>query len=78
MARNKYLWTFRFCGAAKILNQSEEDEPSVAVISSTYSGAVKKVLKMGIPNVGGEEHLKFSSAEEGAYDDGDEQVQLPE
>lgn len=58
-----YTWTFTFKGAAKVLNESEES-PFVAVIANTYPSAVKKILKLKIPNVDEEADLVYYSCQE--------------
>ena len=58
-----YLWTFYFKGAAKVLNESE-DEPFAAVIATTFEKAVKKFVKLKIPYVNGEDELRFGSVSE--------------
>jgi hypothetical protein len=60
---SSYLWTFYFKGAAKILNEGEE-EPFASVIATTYERAVKKIVKLKIPYVISEDELKFGSVSE--------------
>jgi len=65
-----YTWTFRFKGAARILNEGDDDA-FVSVIAPTYTSAIKKILKLRIPNVVSEEDLVYSSCQE-EYDMGNE------
>lgn len=58
-----YTWTFNFKGAAKVLNEGEES-PFVSVIAPTYATAVKKILKLRIPNIDTEDDLVYSSCTE--------------
>lgn len=60
---SKYLWTFGFKDAARVLNDSVE-EPFVSVYAPTYEKAVKKILKLKLPYVTAEEHLIFSACQE--------------
>jgi hypothetical protein len=69
---SSYLWTFYFKGAAKILNEGEE-EPFAAVIATTYEKAVKKIIKLKLPYVTSEEELKFGSVSE-EYPEDDENI----
>jgi|GEM_PF-5121196 hypothetical protein len=69
---SSYLWTFYFKGAAKILNEGEE-EPFAAVIATTYEKAVKKIIKLKLPYVASEEELKFGSVSE-EYPEDDESI----
>jgi hypothetical protein len=69
---SKYLWTFGFKDAAKVLNDSEET-PFVSVYAPTYEKAVRKIIKLKLPHVTGEEHLNFSACqEEFDIDEGEE------
>jgi len=69
---SKYLWTFGFKDAAKVLNDSEET-PFVSVYAPTYDKAIKKILRLKLPHVIGEEHLNFSACkEEYDIDEGEE------
>lgn len=68
----RYLFTFGFQGSAKILTDknSELDEPPfVAVYSTNYQKALKKVMKLQLPNVESEEDLMFMSCQEDELDD---------
>ena len=65
-----YTWTFRFKGAARVLNDGDDDA-FVSVIAPTYTSAIKKILKLRIPNVDSEEDLLYSSCQE-EYDFGNE------
>lgn len=58
-----YTWTFNFKGAAKVLNEGEES-PFVSVLAPNYKAAIKKVLKLQIPNVESEDDLVYSSCTE--------------
>lgn len=63
----KYLFTFSFQGSAKILtdvNNELEEPPFVSVYSSNYHSAVKKILKLRLPNVESEDDLMFMSCQE--------------
>jgi hypothetical protein len=60
----KYLFTFGFNNAAKVLNESMDDEPFASVYAATYDKAVKKILKLKLPHVNSEEDLKFNSCQE--------------
>jgi hypothetical protein len=68
----RYLFTFSFQGSAKLLtdkNNDLEEPPFVSVYSTTYQKAVKKVLKMQLPNVESDGDLLFMSCQEDALDD---------
>lgn len=67
----KFLFTFYFANAAKVLNEAE-DEPFVSVFSPNYEAAVRKVLKMKLPHVESEKDLRYSSAQEEVEDFGEE------
>lgn len=69
---SKYLWTFGFKDAARVLNESDE-APFVSVYAPNYEKAVKKVLRLKLPYVTTEEHLNFSACqEEYDIDEGEE------
>lgn len=74
---SEFLWTFYFKDAAKILNQSEEDEPFASVVAPTYDKAIKKVLKLKIPYVDSAESLRFGGVSE-EYPADDEEIKVGE
>lgn len=70
---SRFLFTFTFLNAAKVLNTSDDgEEPFVSVFASTYQRAVKKILKLNLPHVESEEDLKFLSCSEELEIDDDE------
>ena len=72
---SKYLFTFTFVNAARVLNTSEEgEEPYVSVFASNYLRAVKKVLKLNLPYIENEEDIKFLSCSE-EFEIDDEETQ---
>jgi len=78
---SKYLFTFGFKGTARILTDknSELDElPFVAVYSTTYQRALKKVFKLQLPHVDSEEDLMFMSCQEEVDLDEDDAVKVSE
>lgn len=69
---SKYLWTFGFKDAARVLNDSEET-PFVSVYAANYDKAIKKILRLKLPYVTEEKHLIFSACqEEFDVDEGEE------
>lgn len=61
---SRYLWTFGFDYATKVTTDTENEEPFVSVYASTYDKAVKKILKLRIPEIDNEEKLKYLSCQE--------------
>lgn len=61
---SRYLWTFGFDYATRVTTDTEGEEPFVSVYASTYDKAVKKVLKLKIPNIDSDENLKYLSCQE--------------
>ena len=61
---SKYAFTFTFSYTKKIQSDIENEEPFVTVYATNYERAVKKVLKLRLPNIEDESDLVFISAQE--------------
>lgn len=67
----RYRFTFTFKDAARVLNN---DEAYVSVFATRYDRAVKKVIKLELPNVT-EQDLVFAGCDE--EDIQEEEVEIP-
>ena len=67
----KFAWTFE----PRDVIEFSDAERFIQVYATTYEKAVKKILKLKLPNVHSEEDLKFISVQEEAFGEDEDDIQ---
>lgn len=70
----KFSWTFEPVKDNEYLKHLPENERFIQVFATTFEKAVKKVLKLKLPNVESQDDLIFVSVQEEAYGDDDDMI----
>ncbi len=82
MPKQKIIFTFILSGHAKTVHQlsnnDSEDAPFISIAAATYESAVKKILKLKIPNIEDETSIVWQSIEEIDEEDTNEVKQTTE